>query len=155
MHILRWALRRESGGPSRLWFNKTAALHAATNGGDYRDGGVGAEGSGQAAGVADRFVADEDIDVFAELAFFGEKAVAQSWVSGSEELQSFKKRGGRSRELNFSTLLRKIAKRTGDMYGNAHLLFPDGLPGRRLVFIAEDLERLATDGAFVRGLAEA
>jgi len=82
MHILRWALRRESGGPSRLWVNKTATLHAATNGGDYRDGGVGGEGSGQAAGVADRLVADEDVDEFAELAFFGEKAVAQSWVSG-------------------------------------------------------------------------
>ena len=134
---------------------KTAAVQTAADGGDYGDGGVRGEGSGQAIGVADGFVADENIDVFAEVAFFGEKAVAQSRVRGPEELQSFKKRGGRSRELNFSTLLRKIAKRAGDMYGNAHLLFPDGLPGRRLVFIAEDLERFATDGAFVRGLAEA
>src|SRR5258708_40204152 len=94
MHILRWALRGERGGPSRLWVNKTAALHAATDGGDYRDGGVGGEGRGQAAGVAGGFVADGDVDVFAELAFFGGKAVAQSWVSGPEELQSFPESGG-------------------------------------------------------------
>ncbi len=134
---------------------KTAAVQTAADGGDYGDGGVRGEGSGQAIGVADGFVADENIDVFAEVAFFGEKAIAQAGVSGPEELQSLQKRGGRAGELNFTALLRKIAKRAGDMHSDAHLLFPDGLPGRRLVFVAGDLERFADGGAFVRGLAEA
>ncbi len=93
--------------------------------------------------------------MFAELAFFGEKAIAQSWVSGPEQLQSFQESGGRASELNFTALLRKIAKRAGDMYGDAHLLFPRDLPERRALFTAEDLERLPDAGAFVRGLAEA
>src|SRR6267154_1570663 len=142
MHICA-GLCRESGGQT------------AADRGDYGDGGVGVEGTSQATGVADGFVAYENIDVFAELAFFGQKAIAQAGVSGPEELQSLQESGGRTSELNFSALLRKIAKRAGDMYGDAHLLFPDGLPGRRLVFVAGDLERLADGGAFVRGLAEA
>ena len=150
-----WALRCESGGPSRLRVNKTAALQTAADGGDYGDGGVGGEGSGQATGVADGFVAYENVDVFAELAFFGENAIAQSWVSGPEELQSLQESGGRASELNFTALLRKIAKRAGDMYDDAHLLFPRDLPERRALFTAGDLERLADGGAFIRGLAEA
>ena len=134
---------------------KTAAVQTAADGGDYGDGGVRGEGSGQAIGVADGFVADENIDVFAELAFFGENAIAQAGVSGPEELQSFQKSGGRAWELDFAALLRKIAKWAGDMYGDAHLLFPRDLPERRALFTAEDLERLPDAGAFVRGLAEA
>ena len=84
---------------------KTAAVQTAADGGDYGDGGVGGEGCGQATGVADGFVADENIDVFAEVAFFGEKAIAQAGVGGPEGLQSLQKRGGRARELNFTALL--------------------------------------------------
>ena len=148
MHIFARGLRCESGG-------QTAAVQTAADGGDYGDGGVGGEGCGQATGVADGFVADENIDVFAELAFFGQKAIAQAGVSGPEELQSLQESGGRAGELNFSALLRKIAKRAGDMHSDAHLLFPRDLPERRALFTAEDLERLADGCAFIRGLAEA
>ena len=134
---------------------KTAALQPAADSGDYGNGGFGGEGCGQATGVADGFVADENIDVFAEVAFFGEKAIAQAGVSGPEELQSLQKRGGRASKLNFTALLRKIAKRAGDMHSDAHLLFSRNLPERRALFTAEDLERLADGGACIRGLAEA
>jgi hypothetical protein len=93
--------------------------------------------------------------VLAEVAFLGEDAIAQSGISGPEESQSLQKRGGRASELNFSALLRKITEGAGDMYGDAHLLFPGDLPERRVLFTAEDLERVADGGAFVRGLAAA
>jgi len=53
---------------------------AAGDGGDYGDFGGRREGSGEAAGVADVFVADEEVDVFADLALFGEDAVANAGV---------------------------------------------------------------------------
>jgi hypothetical protein len=53
---------------------------AARDGGDDGDFGVGREGSGEAAGVADVFVADEEVDVFADLALFSEDAVADAGV---------------------------------------------------------------------------
>ena len=53
---------------------------AAADGGDYGDFGVGRKGSGEAAGVADVFVADEEVDVFADLALFGDDAIADAGV---------------------------------------------------------------------------
>src|SRR5256885_17162588 len=67
---------------------------AAGDGGDYGDFGVGREGSGEAAGVADVFVADEEGDVFADLALFGEDAVANAGGEGVKGRQSVGERGG-------------------------------------------------------------
>ncbi len=118
----------------------------AADGGDDGDGGVGGEGSGEAAGVADGFVADEDVDMLAELAFFVEDAVAQAGIHGEEQLQSFEKQGGRAGDLHFAALLGIIAERAGDVDSDAHLR----LRGRCLVRAAERFGRFATAAAVAR-----
>jgi len=68
---------------------------------------LGVKGTGQATGVADGFVAYEHIDVFAELAFFGEKADRAGrgkWPRGVEEPPG---EWRESSELNFSALFAK------------------------------------------------
>ena len=126
-------------------------LEPAADGWDYGDGGVGGEGRGQAAGVADGFVADEDVDVLAELAFFVEDAVAQAGIGGEEELQGFEKRGGRAGELHFAALAGKIAERARDVDGDAHLR----LAGRYLGRGAERFGRFAAAAPAGRTLAVA
>lgn len=130
-----------------------SVLLAAADSGDDGDGGVGGEPGGEAAGVADGFVADEDVDVLAELAFFVEDAVAQAGMNGEEELQSFEKRGGGGGELHFAALLGKIAEWAGDVDRDAHLR----LAGRRFVFVAERFGRFAEAAApaVARGFAAA
>ena len=118
----------------------------AADGGDDGDGGGGGEGSCQAAGVADGFVADEDVDVLAELTFFVENAVPQAGISGEEELQSFEKRGGRGGELHFAALLGKIAERAWDVDRDTHLR----LRGRCLVRAAGRFGRCATAAGVAR-----
>ena len=50
------------------------------DGGDDRNLGGHGQGSDQATGVADGFVADKDVDVFADLAFPGDDAIAEAWI---------------------------------------------------------------------------
>ena len=74
----------------------------AANGRDDGDGGVGGEGSGQATDVADGFVAHKDVDVFADLAFLGDDAIAEAWIPRPQEFEGVPKRSGRARDLNFA-----------------------------------------------------
>ena len=79
-----------------------SVLLAAADSGDDGDGGVGGEGSGQATDVAGGFVAHKDVDVFADLAFLGDDAIAEAWIPRPQEFEGVPKRSGRARDLNFA-----------------------------------------------------
>src|SRR5258708_15642924 len=117
MHIFARGLRCESGGQT------------AADRGDYGDGGVGVDGTGQATGVADGFVAYENIDVFAEVAFFGEKAIAQAGVSGPEELQSLQESGGGNNGVDLFPPVREKTKRGRGMVSDGYPPFPHAVSG--------------------------
>jgi hypothetical protein len=59
-------------------------LGSAADVGNYPDFGVGGHWAQQAAGVADVFFADKNIDVFADVALLGGDAVAQRGVEEPE-----------------------------------------------------------------------
>ena len=67
-------------GGTRFAFGCATECLTAGDSGDDGDFGVGREGGGEAAGVAHVFVADEDVDVFADLAFFGDDAIANAGI---------------------------------------------------------------------------
>ena len=93
---------------------------AAGDGGDYGDFGVGWEGSGEAAGVADVFVADEEVDVFADLALFGENAIANARVEGAEGRQGIGECGRRLLNLDYAATCGKFAQGAGDVKRCGH-----------------------------------
>ena len=63
---------------------RTRHASSAADGGDDGNFESFAEGSGEAAGVADIFVSDEDVDVLADLALFVDNAVADAGMERPE-----------------------------------------------------------------------
>src|ERR1051326_578688 len=63
------------------------ATSAAADGGDDGDLGVLVEFGGKAAGIARVFVADEEVHVFADLALFGEDAIAETRMAGEQGIE--------------------------------------------------------------------
>ena len=53
---------------------------ATTDSREDRDFGARSKASGEVASVADVLVADKDVDMFAETAFFGDNAVADTRI---------------------------------------------------------------------------
>jgi hypothetical protein len=68
--------RRERGG--------TQSMSSAADGGDDGDFQSFADGSGEAAGVTNIFVSDEDVDVLADLALFVDDAVTDAGIKRPE-----------------------------------------------------------------------
>ena len=69
--------RRGRGRPAR----RTSSAADGRNDGNFESFG---DGSGEAAGVADIFVSDEDVDVLADNALFVDDAVADSGMERPE-----------------------------------------------------------------------
>ena len=86
-HSLRkegWERRRQSNfGTTEERGNQNCLT--AGDGGDDGDFGVGREGSGETSGVADIFFADENVDVFADLALLVDDAIANAGMKGIQE----------------------------------------------------------------------
>jgi hypothetical protein len=73
------------GGDERLERRARAGnTSTAADGGDDGNFESFADGSGEAAGVADIFVSDEDVDVLADLALFVHDAVADAGMEPPE-----------------------------------------------------------------------
>ena len=110
-------------GPAKFLASKSGratCYSAAGDGGDDRDFRVGRERSGKAAGVADVFIADEEIDVFADLALFGENAVANAGVEGVKGGQGIGESGGRLLNLDYAATAGKFAQSAWDVKRYGH-----------------------------------
>jgi len=127
---------------------RTAAGSAAADGGDDRDFRCGCNGSGQSAGITDIFVSDEEIDVTANFAGFGEHSVSQTWKSGKQILKSIEQICVcLYLKLHEAAIFREAAKRAGDMEGDLHHFRFRGLE----LLVDWDF-RFAVDFAFESGL---
>jgi len=107
---------RPSGPQSRSRY----ACLAAGDGGDDGDFGVGREGGGEAACVAHVFFADEDVDVFADLALFVDDAIANAGMKGIEKRQGVGKNSRRLFNSDFAAAAGKFAQRARNMKSDGH-----------------------------------
>lgn len=94
---------------------------------------------GEAASVADGFVADEYVDVLANVAVFRENAIAQAGMFLPESFESIAKHWVRTFDKNFTVPASKRAQRSRNVDGDAHR----GLDGRRRVRACVFAERFA------------
>lgn len=93
-------------------------LSSAADGGDDRDLGGFQQLSGEASGVADVFVADEDVDVLAHLALLVDDAIANAWVNRPESDQGIRDGSVDEGDFDGGTSGGKFAQGSRDVEGD-------------------------------------
>ena len=93
---------------------------AAADGWDDGDFAVGGEERGEAAGIANVFVADEDVDVLADLALLGDDAVANAGVERVKGRQRIGQDFGRLLHLDTAAASGKFTQRAWDVKDHWH-----------------------------------
>ena len=95
-------------------------MSAAGDGGDDGDFGVGGKGCGEAAGIANAFVADEDVDVFADMALLGDDAIANTGVKRIQGGESVGDEAWRFGQFDFAAAFGELAQGAGDVKDDGH-----------------------------------
>jgi hypothetical protein len=106
------------GGDKGLPTRAHAAMSSAADGGDDGNFESFADDSGEAAGVADIFVSDEDVDVLADLALFVDDAVADTGMERPERGERVGDGAASEGDLDSSESGGEFAQGSGDVDGD-------------------------------------
>jgi hypothetical protein len=95
-----------------------AGTSSAADGGDDGDFQSFVDGGGEAAGVADIFVSEEDVDVLADLALFVDDAVADAGIERPERGERVGDSAASKGNLDSSASGGEFAQGSGDLDGD-------------------------------------
>ena len=102
------------------WLHVAGFLSAAADGRDDRNLGSGGDGTHKPAGVANIFVSDKYIDVFANLSLLGYDAISNARVEYPQRRQPVRQRGRRAFYFNFAEPSSEFAQGAWNMKSHRH-----------------------------------